>query len=575
MSGPIFEKINPGKRLLLGICLSALASPAVFAAQHDGNALPDILSDPQVRSEQPLPDFSYAGYEFGIGAIPIRGEVIDVADFGAIAGDEKDDSKALIAALAEAKSRSGPVRVQLGAGRYILSEILWLERSDIVLAGSGMGEGGTELYMPRPLDQVDDGGALKEIREYLVEEKKYERQRDANLDTLFSEYSWSGGFIWSRVPGGRHATYLERYDRPIETVSAIRSGKQFARELVVENPSALKVGDVLQINWHNRAGPDGALVKSLYGDTKEKIGSRHWDRPDRPLVRQATQITAIRGNRVTIADPLLHDINAALPAYFARWDHLSHVGIEDLALVFPENPYFGHHNESGYNGVYFTGVHNGWIRNVRVTNADAGILTDDLANVTIRDIVTDGDHKAHYSVHIGNVHNVLVERLTVFNPTEHALSFNTQATKSVYKDSEVWTTPTLDQHAGANHQNLYDNVIVHVTPDQVSEDGTPMYDLYKAGGAGYWLPGHGRYNTTWNLNVIVDGGVKPGEEIVIVAGSEGPDARIVGMHGNRPIRLMHTPDPYLELMNEPVTGAPSLYDYQRGKRHAGAAASKP
>ncbi|MHA7819860.1 MAG: right-handed parallel beta-helix repeat-containing protein [Erythrobacter sp.] len=537
-----------------------------MTADEGAQALPKILADPNVMAEHPLPDFSYAGYGLGLEEIPVRGEVIEVAAFGAVPDDGKDDSAALLAAIAEANSRSGPVRVQLGAGRYILTEILWLERSDIVLAGTGMGDGGTELYMPRPLNQVDDGGALKEIREYLVEEEKYERQEDANLDVIFSEYSWSGGFIWSRVPGGRHATYLERYDREIDEIAQIASGRQFGTELVVANTTGLEVGQVLQIHWHNRDGPDGALIRSLYGDTDEKIGSRHWEMPDRPLVRQATRIERIDGDTITIADPLLHDIGEDLPAYFARWDHLSHVGIEDMHLVFPENPYFGHHNEAGYNGIYFTGVHNGWIRNVAISNSDSGILTDDLANVTIRNILTDGEHKAHYSVHIGNVHNVLVDRLTVRNPTEHALSFNTQSTKSVYTDSEVWVTPTLDQHAGANHQNLYDDVTVHVTPDRVAEDGTPQYDLYKAGGAGYWQPGHGRYNTTWNLEIAVTGSVLPGEAIEIIAGSEGPDAIIVGMHGNRPIRLSHRPEPYLERHDSPVAAVPSLYAYQLRKR---------
>ena len=107
---------------------------------------------------------------------------------------------------------------------------------------------------------------------------------------------------------------------------------------------------------------------------------------------------------------------------------------------------------------------------------------------------------------------------------------------------------------------------VHVTPDRQADDGTAMYDLYKAGGAGYWLPGHGRYNTTWNLDIQVTGGVEPNQEIAIFAGSEGPDARIVGMHGNRQIRLLHTPTPYLEMLNQPVAAAPSLYDYQLEQR---------
>ncbi|WP_161782171.1 hypothetical protein [Erythrobacter longus] len=393
--------------------------------------------------------------------------------------------------------RSGPVRVQLGKGRYILTEILWLERSDIVLAGMGMGEEGTQLFMPRPLNQIEDDGVLTEICEYLKEEDKYERQPDRNLDVLFSEHSWSAGFIWARYPGGRHATYLPRYDREIETIAHISSGTQFEREVT---------------------------VAEIYGDTDEKIGSRHWQFPDRPLARQATRIESINGNTVTIADPLLLNIASTVPASFAKWDHLSNVGVEDLYLVFPENPYFGHHVESGFNGIYFTGVHD------------------------------------------GNVHNVLVDGLTVRNPTEHSLSFNTQATKSVYTNSTVWTTPTLDQHAGANHQNLYDNVTVHVTPDQTAEDGVPRYDLYKAGGAGYWQPGHGRYNTTWNLKVNFTGGASAAQEVEILAGSEGPDARIVGMHGNRPIGLNHKPAPYVELLNSPVTLAPSLYAYQLSQR---------
>lgn len=545
----------------------SLASPMIMAAATvQAQELPEILAGTAQIEDDYLPDFSYAGYGDGILPIPDIENVINVADFGAIPDDGKDDSAALKAALAKAHESESPVRVQMAEGRYILSEILWIEKSGIVLSGMGMGDGGTTLYMPRPLNQIDDGGALKEIREYLEENNKYERQKDANLEVLFSPYSWSAGFIWTRAPNGRHATYLDRYDRPIEKVADIKTGARSTKELTLAATSGLEVGDVLQIHWHNRAGPDGPLITSIYGETDEKIGSRHWELPDRPLVRQATRITAIDANRVTISDPLLHDISESLPAYFAKWDHISQVGLQDFAMEFPENPFFGHHNESGFNGVYFTGVHNGWIRNLRIKDADSGILTDDLANVTIENIVTEGDHTAHYAVHVGNVHNVLIDNLTVYNPTVHTFSFNTQATKSVYANSVAWTDPTLDQHAGANHQNLYDNVTVYVTPDQTSDDGKPMYDLYRAGGAGYWLPGHGRYNTMWNVEVNVLGGVAPGEEIVILGGSEGPDARVVGMHGNRPINLDYRPAPYVEMHGEPVATVPSLYAYQRSKR---------
>ncbi|MBX7459727.1 glycosyl hydrolase family 28-related protein [Qipengyuania huizhouensis] len=528
--------------------------------------MPPILDEGDREAENWLPDFSYAGFGSGIAAIPHVANELRVDDFGARPDDEIDDTKAIEAAIAAATEQEGPVRVQFGPGRYLLSDILWIEKSGIVLSGMGSGVGGTELYMPRPLNQIDDGGALDELRTYLVKNDKRERQKKANLDTLFSPWSWSGAFIWTRVPEGRHATYLESHDKPIGKLSDITAGQRGERVLTVAEASRLSVGDVLQIHWHNRAGPDGPLIRELYGETEEEIGSRHWELPDRPLVRQATQIVRIEGNRVTISDPLLHPVSAALPAYFASWEHLSNVGIQDMALTFPENPFFGHHNEAGYNGIYFTGVHNGWVRNITITNSDSGVLTDDLANVTIANIVTKGNHMAHYSVHIGNVHNVLVDGLTIRNPTIHALSFNTQATKSVYKDAVVWSRPSLDQHAGANHQNLYDNVTVHLTPDRTAKDGTPMFDLYKAGGAGYWKPGHARYNTTWNLRIIVDGGVAPGEPLTIYAGSEGPDARIIGLHGNRPLLLDHTPTPHVEWLGKPVMNAPSLYEFQRQRR---------
>lgn len=529
---------------------------------------PKIISDSGIAATHYLPDFSYAGYDFGESDIPSVTNVINVADHGAIADDGKDDSAALLAALKAAHDMDGPVRVQMNVGRYILSEILWIEKSGIVLAGLGDGAGGTELYMPRPLNQMDDKGTLDELREYLVEGNKRERQPENNLDVLFSEYSWSAGFIWTRVPGVRHATYLERFDTPITEVTDILTGKLGSKSITVANPSALKVGDVLQIHWHNRAGPEGPLVKALYGEdrTDMTIGNRHWTLPDRPIVRQATRIEAINGNKVTIADPLMVDINKALPAYFAEWPHLTNVGLQDFAMTFPENPYFGHHNESGFNGVYFTGVHNGWINNITITNSDAGILTDDLANVTISNIVTQGAHKAHYSIHIGKVHNVLVDNVAIKNPTEHSFSFNTLSTKSVYKNSVGWVMPTLDQHSGANHQNLYDNLTLYIRPDGQTENGDPSYELFKAGGAPYWQPGHARYNTLWNVKILVQGGLAADQDITIIGASEGPDSRIVGMHGNRTINLDYRPVGYLEWMNKPVTGTPSLYDYQLNQR---------
>jgi hypothetical protein len=220
--------------------------------------------------------------------------------------------------------------------------------------------------------------------------------------------------------------------------------------------------------------------------------------------------------------------------------------------------------EQGYNGIYFTSAFDSWARNIRITNADSGILTYNSANLTLRDITTDGERKAHYGVHMGNVHNVLAENVIVLNPVLHSLTFNTQSTKCVYKDAEVFVTPALDQHSGANHQNLYDNVTLHVAAVP-SEDG-PVAAIWDGSGAGYWQPGHGGFNTTWNLRVLVTGGAFPDEVVTLQGLAEGPMARIVGVYGNRDFNLDYRPAPYVEGTNVELRAAPSLYEYQRANR---------
>ena len=423
-----------------------LAASVVMAGGR--NELPAILADETTGLANFLPDFSYAGYGNGNSGVPAAtGTVVDVDEFGAVANDEKDDSKAILAALEAANRIQGPVRIRFEAGRYRITEVLRIERSNMVLQGAGSGAGGTVLAFPLPLAQVDTGKSLDELRQYIRDLDKRQVEPDANIDSYFSEFSWSGGFIWVQKPDTRPAPYLVDFDPEIDVLANIAAGKRGEKTVLLANGPSLSAGDVVQIHWTNSEGPDAAIIDSIYGKDIE-VGSHHWSFPERPLVRQTTRIVNVDGNAITLSDPLLHDISDDLPATFASWSHLTNVGIEDLHLEFPVAPWFGHHMERGYNGIYLTSAFDSWVRNVRITNADSGILTYNSANLTLQDIVTEGSRPAHYGVHMGNVHNVLAERVVVFNPVLHSLTFNTQSTKCVYKDATVWNSATLDQHAG-------------------------------------------------------------------------------------------------------------------------------
>jgi len=554
------------KTILSPIAISFLwGSPTFAGTDSIPERIPEILSNGTTANQRYLPDFSYAGYRNGTEKLPQpSGKVIRVDDHGARADDDVDDTKAVRSAIAKANETRGPVIVRFGAGRYEITGVLKIERSDIVLQGHGSGPGGTTLWFPRPLNQVDKGKSLDELRKYIVDLDKRQREPERNLDEYFSEYSWSGGFIWIQKPGTRAAAYLEEYDPEIDVLTDVLAGQRGGNTLQVSTSSKLGVGEIIQVQWLNREGPGAGIIRSLYESEAGTAGSHHWSFPERPLVRQTTRITAIKGDIVTLADPLLHDVNATIPAQIASWSGLAEVGVEDLHLKFPNAPWFGHHMEQGYNGIYFTSAFDSWARNIRITNADSGILSYNSANLTYRDITTDGDRRAHYGVHMGNVHNVLATGVKVLNPVLHSLTFNTQSTKCVYTDAEVFVTPILDQHAGSNHQNLYDNVTLH-TQATASEDG-PVAVVFDGSGAGYWQPGHGAFNTTWNLRVLINGGAYADESVTVLGIDEGPMARIVGLHGNRTFELDYRPAPYVEMLNVELSTVPSLYDYQLRRR---------
>ncbi len=552
----------------------SLVPPAAASGNTAQDQLPELLS-----SKDSGPDFSYAGYRFGLAPLPTtQGVVIDAIEYGVVPDDGKDDAKALLRAIAAADAIDGKVTVQLPAGRVQIGEVIPLERSNFVLRGAGSGDGGTELYFPRPLRIVDDPSRQDELRAYLRKENKYEVNAEQNINFLFSEYSWSGGVLRVGPKKERPVVYDPATDERSPPLAVPVSGKQFGRTIRVKDASRLKVGQVVQVQWFAVDGADSAILRSIYGDISIwnnspegaiaplTIGSHHWTFTKRATVAQPTRIVAIKGSTITIGDTLLHDISPRQPAEIGSWNHLEEVGIEAMRLTFPDNPWFGHHLEAGYNGMYLTGLFDGWVRDVAIHNADSGILTDNAGSITIDTVRTTGEHRAHYSVHVGAVHNVLVRDLVIENPVVHPVSINTRSTRSVYLRAHLRSDAIVDQHSGSNHQNLFDQLTIQVVP--TIRNGMWTHQLWAGSGAGYWKPGHGKYNTNWNLKLVFPDTVPDDAQVAITSGLEGPGARIVGLHGNRSLSLNYRPTAYAEMLNEEVVSAPSLYEYQLAKRRA-------
>ncbi|MFD1315085.1 hypothetical protein [Namhaeicola litoreus] len=525
------------------------------------NNIPEILSSKKIQTKNYLPDFSYAGYWNGEKQIETKtGKIFKATDFGVVANDELDDSKALIAAIEAMKKIPGNVVLELPAGRIILSEVLYIERSNFLLRGAGSDENGTEIYCPRPMMYFKDPEILQELREYLVELDKRQIEKENNIDLPFSQYAWSGGIIWTNYPGERIKSYLPKYERPARILARVTSGNRGENTFIVEDASQLKTGDVMQLELFNKEGKEGKIIQEMYQHADIKIGSHHYNYPNMALVRQQVEIIGIEKNKVTIKTPLTLAIVPEYKAQLVEWKHLKEVGIENFKITFPVSPRIAHHVEQGYNGIFLTRVYNGWVRNIAIHNADSGILTEEIANVTIDDITSTGENLAHYTVAMAGVHNVLAKNLTIYQEAVHPLSFNTFSTKNVYQSCEVFTKPILDQHSGANLQNLFDNIKVHI---EIDDTGT--YPLFEGGGAGYWKPSHGAFSTFWNIEVLLKNEGINHETIVLNGMKDGPFARIIGIYGNKPYLVQYEPEAYIKFVNQSLS-IPSLYNYQLNQR---------
>lgn len=538
--------------------LLLLLCPKLNLAQK----LPKILNQSPTSDIGFLPDFSYAGYHNGEKDLPnFTGKIVYAKDYGVIANDGLDDTKALQKAIKESSKVNGKVTLQLPKGRLILSDILYIERSDFVLRGAGSGVEGTEFYFPRPLMYVKNPEALQELREYLIKFKKRQIEKENNIDLPFSQYAWTGGFIWTRVPNVRVKSYLKKYEKPYDVVAKVSAGKRNQFTLKVSEVKNIAVGDIVELQLFNKDGKKGDIIQELYKKEDLNIGSHHWNFPDLPLVKQQVEVTSIKGDDVTIKSPLLLDIKKSYKAQLVVWKHLKEVGIEHFRMTFPKGPRVAHHVEPGNNGIYLTRVFNSWVNNIVIENADSGILSEEIANVTINNITTKGSNFAHYSVAMSGTFNVLAKGINVYNQVMHPLSFNTLATKSVYLDCEVFVNPILDQHSGANHQNLFDKIKVHVTPN---EDRS--YPLFAGGGAGYWKPSHAAFSTFWNIEVNILSSLNNPDKILLNGMKDGPYARVVGVNGNHDFKIEYGPKSHIEFTNKSMSSCPSLYHYQQKKR---------
>lgn len=423
---------------------------ALFAACHDDKNPPAVTPDPEPGenpdeplepengcalwnefvaarkngTESTLPDFSYAGYDFGERSVPnVAYPVYNVVDYGAIPDDGLSDREAFAAAIQAAEAAGGKAIIYFPKGRYHLrpeeapNTPIVIDAGNIVLRGEGAAEGGTELFMEYPNLPLD--ATLWNTPELITFTCKNAKNDDQLLLTP----------VTGNAARGSHSI-------EVASSSGLHIGQRVLLKLAANNDPELVAEEVSPY-------PVNAEWTEL-PNTGVQVTEYH-------------QILRVEGRTVTFKEPIMHKVDA-------RWGwtlhaHQHHVGcgVEDIAFVGNYNEPFVHHGsalaDSGYRMLTFHRQVNGWIRRCRFSNVSEGASIMLSANISVYDCNITGNQghsalRAQASSHIflgkindepAQYHSVGVSKTSIGN----VLWRNTTSANSCFESHSSQPRATL------------------------------------------------------------------------------------------------------------------------------------
>ena len=326
--------------------------------------------DAQTNNTTPiLPTFSYAGYHNGEIGLPssFSQEIYDVtkSPYNAIANDNKSDKEAIKKAIADAEANPNGGIIFFPPGRFIVndanpivagvdaddpSEVIRISKSNIIIKGSGSGVGGTELYQKSHTTHPDM--ATKDwLCPYLF---------------LFWNGEDSANSFLTNVTANANR---EAHTVQVASTSNISIGQWV--ELYVKNTNETFVAE--ELYPHSKS--------DFYQPENLKIANNGVE------VREIHKVVSKTSNSITFKEPIHRAVNASYNWKINNFRALEEVGVQDLKYtggfiwkhlhhqapqeIYPGEGKSGPHaflSSSGWGGIQFNHVVNGWIKNVEFSN---------------------------------------------------------------------------------------------------------------------------------------------------------------------------------------------------------------
>lgn len=439
-------KLKPYPLLLLLCCTAAVAScqdstippdlPPAPAPEEKPEEKPIVIegcnlwnefaSARKEETESILPDFSYAGYEFGERGVPdVDYPIYNVLSYGAVPDDGLSDREAFLQAIRAAEQAGGKAVIYFPKGRYDLrpedapNASIVIDADNIVLRGDGSGEGGTELFMEYPNLPLDE--TLWNTPELLTFSYKASKSDEALLLTD----------ITGNAARGSHTV-------EVASSGTLHVGQRVLLKLVANNDPELVAEEV-----------------------KPYEVNTEWTELPRTGVQVAEyhQILRIEGRNITFKEPILHKVDARWGWTLHEHQHRVGCGVEDIAFRGNFQEEFTHHkdalHDSGYRMLTFHRQVNGWLRRCRFTDVSEGASVMLSANISVYNCILDG-HQGHSALRAQASSHIFLGKIDDLSSQYHSVGVSKTAMGNVLWRNQIGNNSCFESHSSQPRATLID-----------------------------------------------------------------------------------------------------------------------
>ncbi|TVQ03113.1 MAG: T9SS C-terminal target domain-containing protein [Balneolaceae bacterium] len=440
-------------------CLCFWIFPASAIAQFSSEILyyeNDKLTYISDRDGNRIPDFSHAGYHGG--GVPLPNAPVRIT-ISPVPGDNTQHIQDAINSMRNFPADQNGIRgaVKLNPGVYNINGNLYLNRSGVILRGTGGGSDPAQNSIIRVSRDVQ--GTVLLIGDERV--------------------------VWHRQAG-------ERVNIVTDFVPV------GSRTFEVEDASSFNVGDNVIIRHISTR----AWLSAVNGG--DTAGAPPWE-PGFLDIFFNRNITNIEENKISIDAPVYNQLDRRLSqSVMYKPDRryiVSEVGVENLRIEIQTNgPMADNH---AAHGIIFRGVENGWANNVTVLHFRfTGIGTNTSRNITIKNSRAldphsplTGERRYNFNTqHFSN--NILFSNITSTNGRRDFVSNGTSVASGIvfHNSRSVGAINSSEGHQKWSQALLYDNITFD---DAQHYFVLALYNRGNFGSSHGWSSAH---SVAWNVN---------------------------------------------------------------------------